>query len=150
MAQLTIKDDISPVGLPTLTLYDKDGNIKCVRTVKNMTVTEGRSLIAGILCGEALSIPSHIALGTSNTPAAAGQTALLAEVGRVAMGAKDRTANTIVFRATFGEGVGTGALREAGILTASSGGTLLCRVVFDTVTKLATDILTVNWNYVIN
>ena len=42
-------------------------------------------------------------------------------------------------------GTGTGAVVEAGVLNASSGGTLLCRTVFAVVNKGAADTLKITW-----
>ena len=48
----------------------------------------------------------------------------------------------------FGEANGVAPLREAGIFTAASGGTIYNRVVFDAVTKASTFKLTLIWDIV--
>ena len=53
--------------------------------------------------------------------------------------------NTITYVATFGAGDGTGAVTEAGLFNASSGGSLLCRTVFSVVNKSSTDSMTITW-----
>ena len=88
---------------------------------------------------------SHMAVGTNNTAAAAGQTALSAETARVALTSTTVSTNTVTYAATFGAGTGTGALVEAGILNASSSGTMLCRTVYTTVNKGSSDSMTVTW-----
>lgn len=145
-----LQDSFKVTGNLTITLYDKDNNVKDYREIKNLIVNSGKVLMAQLLAGEAVDIPSHMALGTDNTAAGATQTTLLAEVGRASFTAKDRTSSTITFRATFGAGVATGALTEAGIFNAEVDGTMLCRTVFANVTKNASDVLTVNWNVAIN
>jgi hypothetical protein len=50
-----------------------------------------------------------------------------------------------VYSASFGAGVGTGALTEAGIFNASSAGTLLCRTVFSVINKAANDTMSITW-----
>ena len=70
---------------------------------------------------------SHMAIGTGSTAAAAGDAALGNEAGRVSLTSTTVTSNAVAYVATFGAGTGTGAITEAGILNASSSGTLLCR-----------------------
>jgi hypothetical protein len=95
---------------------------------------------------------SHMAVGTSSTAAAAGQTALGAENARVALtgGEGAPSTNTIVYTASFPAGTGTGALTEAAVLNASSSGTMLCRTVFSTVNKGADDSVTITWTVTIS
>ena len=50
----------------------------------------------------------------------------------------------------FGAGVGTGALTEAGIFNASSGGTMLCRTEFDVVNKGSADTMTITWTVTVS
>ena len=52
--------------------------------------------------------------------------------------------------ATFPAGTGTGAITEAGILNASSSGTLLCRTVFSVINKGAADTLGITWTVTVN
>ena len=63
--------------------------------------------------------------------------------GYVASRIKDATA-------TFGAGTGTGAVTEAGILNASSSGTLLCRTEFSVVNKGSSDSMTVTWTVTVS
>ena len=51
---------------------------------------------------------------------------------------------------TFPAGTGTGAVTEAGILNASSGGTLLCRTEFNVVNKGASDAMTITWTVTVS
>lgn len=147
-----INDCIKVTGSLEIILCDRYGNIKDKRNVNNLVVTAGKTLIASRLVNATDSVPSHMWVGTSSTAAAAGQTDLVAPVtgGRQALGGTSRTANVITYTATFTEGIGTGALTEAGIFNANSAGTMLCRTVFGTVTKDISDVLTINWNVTIN
>ena len=88
---------------------------------------------------------SHMAVGTNSTAAAAGDTALGTEAGRAALTSTTVSTNTVTYVGTFAAGTGTGALVEAGILNASSSGTLLCRTVYTTVNKGANDSMTITW-----
>ena len=93
---------------------------------------------------------SHMAIGTGSTAAAAGDSALGAEAGRVALTSTTVSSNEVAYVATFGAGTGTGAITEAGILNASSSGTLLCRTVFSVVNKGSADSMTITWTVTVS
>ena len=93
---------------------------------------------------------SHMAIGTGSTAAAAGNTALGSEAGRVALTSSTVTDNAVAYVASFGAGTGTGAITEAGLLNASSSGTLLCRTVFSVINKGANDTLGITWTVTIS
>ena len=93
---------------------------------------------------------SHMAIGSDNTAAAAGNTALGTELGRVALTSTTVTSNSVAYVGDFPAGTGTGAVVEAGILNASSGGTLLCRTVFSVVNKAAADTLKITWTVTVS
>ena len=82
---------------------------------------------------------SHMAIGSGTTAAAAGDTALGTELGRVST-STTVTSNEVAYVATFG-GYGTSAVTEAGLFNASSAGDMLCRTVFSVVNKAADDSL---------
>lgn len=145
-----IKEYLKVTGEPTFTLYDAQGNIKQQITKPNLVVTAGKNLIADRLIGTSSSVMSHMAVGTSNTSLDATNTALATQLGsRVSLTAS-RTNNVITYSCTFGEGVSTGALVEAGIFNAATSGTMLCRTTFPVINKEATDTLTINWNVTIS
>ena len=56
----------------------------------------------------------------------------------------------MAYVASFGAGTGTGAITEAGLLNASSSGTLLCRTVFSVINKGANDTLGITWTVTIS
>jgi len=148
-----IREALSPKGELKIVLRDKDGNIKDERLVKNLVTTAGKTYIAARMTDTSQPTDmSHMAIGTGSTAAAVGDTTLGTESARVALtGAEGSpSTNTIVYTATFGAGTGTGALREAGVLNASSGGTLLCRTVYDVVNKGADDSITITWTITIS
>lgn len=127
-------------------LFDENGFQKDYRKINNLVVAAGKDVIASRLIGNTIAIMSHMAVGSSNTAAAASQTALGTELGRVALSSTNRSANTITYVASFPAGTGTGSLAEAGILNAASSGNMLCRTTFSTVTKSAGDTVVVTWN----
>ena len=129
-----------------IVLRDKDGNIKEERTEKNLVVTAGLSFIASRMKDASATAMTHMALGSGTTAAAAGQTDLVTLLGaREALDSTTVTANAVAYVSAFEAGDATGAVTEAGIFNASSGGTMLCRTKFSVVNKAADDTMTVTW-----
>jgi len=145
-----LQDSVILKGALKIVLADAQGNIKDEREVPNLVVTVGKNFIASRMIGTTDDVMSHMAIGTSTTAAAVGQTALVTEVGRVALSSNVRTNNAIAYVATFPAGTGTGAITEAGILNAASSGTLLCRTVFSVINKGAADTLGITWTVTVN
>jgi hypothetical protein len=139
-------ESINVKGNLEVVLLDETGNQKDYRKVNNLVVAVGKDAIASRMVGNTTAIMSHMAVGTSNTAATTSQTALGAEIGRVALDSTTRSSNTITYISTFPAGTGTGAITEAGILNASSSGNLLCRTIFGVVTKAAGDTVVITWN----
>jgi hypothetical protein len=77
--------------------------------------------------------------------AAAGDTALQSELGRVALTSATTAAAVTTYVASFPAGTATGAVTEAGVLNAASGGILLCRTVFAVVNKGVNDAMSITW-----
>lgn len=114
----------------------------------NIFVQLGLNEIAKLVAGEGGTIPTHIAVGTSNTAPTAGDTALKgSELGRKAFDSKEVTDSTISFVASFGAGEATGVWEETGMFTAASGGIMWSRAVTGTYTKKDKDEIKVFWNY---
>jgi len=145
-----IFDKTKVKGRLNVVLTDKDGNVKDSREVNNLVVDAGLDYIASRMKDTTDTAMSHMAVGAGTTAAAAGDTALGSELGRVSLTSTTVTSNAVAYVATFGAGTGTGAVTEAGILNAGSGGTLLCRTVFDVVNKSADDTLSVTWTITIS
>ena len=125
-------------------------NDELVRDVDNLVVTTGKNLVASRLVGTSSDVMSHMAIGSGTTAAAAGNTALGTELGRVSLTSGSASSAVVTYVATFAAGTGTGAVTEAGLLNASSGGTLLCRTVFSVVNKGANDSMTVTWTVTVS
>jgi hypothetical protein len=142
---MNLNENLKLKGELTITHRGEDGSIKNVIHIPNLVVTAGKNHIASRMVGTSSTVMSHMALGTDSTAAAIGNTTLGGEVGRVTLASSSAVNNTITYTADFPAGTATGVLREAGILNNSSGGTLLCRTVFATVTKGAGDSISVNW-----
>ena len=145
-------DKLKALGVIKLVLRDKNGQVKDERETSNLVVNAGLAYIVNrmksdVSGGKALM--SHIGLGSSNTAAAASQTDLGSLLGsREALDSSTISGSNnekIVYVSTFEAGDATGAIVEAGIFNAASGGDMLCRTVFSTVNKAADDTLTVTW-----
>ena len=111
----------------------------------NLITTAGKALIASRMVDGNDAVVSHLAAGSNNTAAAAGDTALASELGRTALTSFTHSTNTFTAVATLAAGTATGAVVEFGLLNASSGGTLLCRTVVSTINKGSSDSITVTW-----
>jgi hypothetical protein len=144
-----LQDNIKTKGTLTLVLTDENGNVK-QQDEHNLVVSSGLAYIASRMKDATATAMSHMAVGAGATAAAAANTALGSELGRVAL-----TSTTIVttsvandavqYVATFGAGTGTGAVTEAGIFNNVTAGTMLCRTVFAVINKGALDTLTITW-----
>lgn len=139
-----LTDAIKITGDVTIQLFNADGSVKDKREIKNLVVTTGKEFIAGRMTGTA-TVMSHMAVGAGTTAAAAGNTALESELGRVALTSGTSAGAITTYVASFPAGTGTGAVTEAGILNASSGGVLLCRTVFAVVNKGVDDAMSITW-----
>jgi hypothetical protein len=143
-------ETVNVTGRLKISRLNERGDELEVREVKNLIVAVGKNVITSRLVGNTTAIPSHMAVGTSNTAATTAQTALGTEVGRVVLDSTTRTNNSIAYVATFPAGIGTGTLTEAAILNASSSGDMLCRTNFNEVNKAAGDVIVITWNITIS
>ena len=125
-------------------------NGKIIQEVDNLVVTAGKGYVASRMKDATATAMSHMAIGSGSTAAAASDTALGNQLGRVALTSTTVSNAVVTYVASFPAGTGTGAVTEAGILNASSGGTMLCRTVFSVVNKGASDSMTVTWTVTVS
>ena len=125
-------------------------NGETVQEIDNLVVTDGKEYVASRMKDASATAMSHMAIGSGSTAAAAGNSALGSELGRVALTSTAVSGAVVTYTATFAAGTGTGAVTEAGILNASSSGTLLCRTVFSVVNKGASDSMTITWTVTVS
>jgi len=125
-------------------------NGEVVREVDNLVVTSGKNYVASRMKDATATAMSNMAIGSGSTAAAAGNTALGTELGRVSLTSTTVTNNEVAYVATFGAGTGTGAITEAGLFNANSGGTMLCRTVFSVVNKGSADSMTITWTVTVS
>jgi len=145
-----IIDGLKAKGTLDIVVRGPDGNIKDEKKVENLIVDTGLDYIASRMSGTSENVMSHMAVGTGSTAAAAGDTTLGTELDRNALTSTTVTDNAIAYVCSWSAGDGTGSLTEAGIFNASSGGTMLCRTVFGTVTKAADDSMTITWTITVS
>ena len=125
-------------------------NGETVQEVDNLVVTAGKGYVASRMKDATATAMSHMAIGSGSTAAAAGDSSLGTELGRVALTSTAVSGAVVTYTATFAAGTGTGAVTEAGILNASSSGDLLCRTVFSVVNKGASDSMTITWTVTVS
>lgn len=137
-------------GRLTIEQFDVDGNLLDSQSVTNVVVDDGLDYIASRMKDATATAMSHMAVGSGTTAAAAGDSTLGTELGRVALTSTTVASNAITYVGDFAAGTGTGAVTEAGIFNASSAGTMLCRTVFSVVNKAAADTLKVTWTLTVS
>ena len=141
-----IIENMKAKGRLNIVLKDQNGNVKETREVDNLVVDTGLDYIASRMKDATATAMSHMALGSGTTAAAAGNPDLESILGsREALDSTTVTDNTVTYVSSFEAGDATGAVTEAGIFNASTGGTMLCRTVFSVVNKGANDTLSITW-----
>jgi hypothetical protein len=144
-----IQETIKAKGELSIKLFGPDGKLKGEQNVPNLVVTTGKTFIAARMVGTPTAM-SHMAIGSGTTDPAVGDTALQTELGRVSLTSSASAGAVVTYIASFGAGTGTGAVTEAGILNASSGGTLLCRTEFSVINKGADDSMSITWTITVS
>jgi len=140
-----INDDLKLKGKLQIAL-----NGDTVQEVDNLVVTAGKGYVASRMKDASATAMSHMAIGSGSTAAAASQTALGTQLGRVSLTSTSVSGAVVTYVATFAAGTGTGAVTEAALLNASSSGTMLCRTVFSVVNKGANDSMTITWTVTVS
>lgn len=144
-----INENLKLSGQLNIVLKDKAGNIKEEREVKNLVVNSGLAYIASRMKDTTKGAMSHMGLGSGSTAAAASDTDLGSLLGsREALDSTTISGTNdekVVYVSSFEAGDATGAVTEAGIFNAASGGDMLCRTVFSVVNKAADDTMSVTW-----
>ena len=124
------------------------GHVRTVMRSHNLVVTAGRNLVRDRLKGDSSAILTHFALGTSATAVAASDTTLVAEAYRDALTSTTASSAQLTCKYYLASGSGNGSTyREAGLLTASSGGTLYARALLaSAIVKTAASAYTFQWD----
>jgi len=145
-----LDDSLKTKGLVQVQLLDAAGNVKETREIPILVVNSGLAYIASRIKDSTATAMSHMGVGSGSVAAAAADTGLGTQLGRVALDSTTLVTTTatndaVQYVATFAAGTGTGAITEAGIFNAASAGTMLCRTVFAVINKGALDTLVITW-----
>jgi len=143
-------DGLFMSGKMEAVLYDKFGNVKTRREKINTVTTLGHKMAADqLLATPAVVTPGWMELGTGTGQTAASTTLATYIVGsRTALSSKTRGANAIITMVcTFGAGVGTGAVTEAGVFNVVTQNTtdLILYSTFAVINKGAADSIVITW-----
>jgi hypothetical protein len=142
------QENLKATGKVRIQKINSTGEIVQDFEVPNLVVTTGKNFIASSMIKTTTNSPAamtHMGIGTTSTTPSAGDSALGGQTGRVSLSGNTVSSNAITYTASFPAGTGDGAIVEAGIFNASSGGTMLCRTTFPTVTKGSGDTIAVTW-----
>jgi hypothetical protein len=140
-------DNLSITGELHVTRVDQNGVITLDEIVPNLVVSGGKAQIAALIAGTFSVFPIAMAIGTNGTAPVITNTALGAEIARVAFNSVNATGPVATFGATYPAGVGTGTIVEAGLFSSvtANAGTMTSRTTSLTVVKGNTDILNIVW-----
>lgn len=146
------KDKLVAKGQLRIVVTAPDGSVREDRIEENLVVSSGLNFIVSRMKDTTQAAMSHMELGTGTTAANLADTALQTPIAssRVALTSTIVSTNTITYSATFGAGVGTGAVTEAGVFNSATTGTMLCRTVFPVVNKQAADSMSITWTITVN
>lgn len=141
-------------GSVTVRLIGPDGKIKQEHTDHNLVVTVGKTYLATFLTpgnhNTGTEFAKFVGLGTVQTGPASGDTTLNTESTvpgySRASGTITSLGNVWTNTATFGPGNGTDAIKEAGLFSASTVGTMLAHQTFNVYNKGAADTMTIVWS----
>jgi hypothetical protein len=143
-----------------LTLQKRNAANEMIEAIEanNSIVLDGRDLVAKLFINEPIAPISHVAVGTGATPVdPAADTELGTELFRKAINPIDPSQHlvttdenkkkvTITAELDFNEA--NGALTEAGLFNADSGGVMYNRVVFPPINKTTDFKLTLIWEII--
>ena len=142
-----LKETLKATGMVKVVKTNEHGVVIQEFEVPNLVVTAGKNYIASKIVATTNSPASmtHMGIGTGTATPAASDTTLGTQTGRVSLSGSTVSTNTITYTATFPAGTGDGAITEAGVFNASSGGTMLCRTTFPVVNKASGDTIAITW-----
>lgn len=141
-----LSDNLKLKGDVAIKLFDKEGNIKQEENINNLVVNSGLNFIASRMVGTSDNVMAFMGIGSGTVAADATDAALGSQLGsRANLSSSKATLNDVLYVASFGPGISTGAVTESALFNASTSGTMLCRTVFSVINKGADDTLQINW-----
>ena len=145
---MSFMDKLQASGIVNIKKYNESGILIFEQTTKNKVVDTGLSYIASRMKDGGPTQMTHMGIGNSSQTPAAGDTNLIGAISpRVALSTAGGTVSgaIVTYTASFGAGVATGAITEAGIFSALTSGTMLCRTTFPVINKNSGDSLVITW-----
>jgi hypothetical protein len=142
---------VRATGHLTLQLVHEDGSEEVFET-DNLVVNNGKASIANrMLQTPAYGPQEYLAVGNNGTAPAVSDGGLVAEVARIHGSSFSVSGQVFTITGTFGPGVGTGPLYEAGVFDTPNPAatTMLSRAAFAVVNKAAGDTLNLSWTVTI-
>jgi hypothetical protein len=152
---MKLTESIDPQGVLRVQMRGLDGALVEEFMARNSIVLTGRDMVAKQFAGQAIGPVSHMAIGTGSAPTDPNATnALGTELFRKTLNpinpalhitttSDNKKKVTLSCDLDFNQG--NGALTEAGLFNAASGGVMYNRVVFPAVNKTAAFKLTLIW-----
>lgn len=133
-------------------LLDSEGNLKQKFIKHNLITNVGYDFLCNCFANTTRPAPmKYIAVGTGTTAPALTNTRLYTEIGRLKAGYSHTSADKfLTLSATFGAGVATGALTEAGIFNAATGGIMFDRVTYPVINKGELDTYIISFTLLFN
>lgn len=140
-----LRDDTRMRGWPCLVVREVgSGRLLQKLCVHNLDTKAGKNLMRDLYMGNSQAFPSHIALGTNNTPPTVNDVALYDEKVRVLIASRVPAEGQATIRAYYGATVGNGSTyQECGLFNADN--VLVARSTFAPIAKSSSVTITVNW-----
>ena len=137
-------------GRPLIVLRDQHGRIRDIRSGPNLIVQNGWEMIASQIGKSAGGTGAqNIGLGTDSGPIASTDNTISTETASRILATWSSSVGCVTWNlsASFGSGVpgGGDSIRQAGVLTSATGGTMFAKASFAVVNKGSADSLLVTW-----
>ena len=120
-----LKDGIKLTGRLLIQKFNVNKELVYSTEVPNLIVTAGKEFVASRIVGATLDAMGYMAIGDDASTSALSQTTLVNELARVATTSATASGVNVTFTGTFGAGVGTGSIVEAGIFNADDSSVLV-------------------------
>ena len=145
-----ITTEITITGDLNITVYDQYGLVKESRDVNNLVVQTGKETIASLL-GAGVNKPTHLGLGSDNTPTVTALTDLTTPVGaRIPFNIVSTLGNVTTYVAIFNPLDNVGTFAEAALFTDLTVGTMFARTTFNDISITTVDKMVITWNIRVN
>lgn len=128
---MKIRDKVKIKGRCRLTVRDaKTGEIiEQTPWKENLVTDDGEELYAQLMRGDSVDPCGYCGVGSGNTPAAEGDSALEAEIGRLEVTDAIIAGSVVTYSTFFGSGDANGNWWEVGMLNDPVAGVLIARTV---------------------